>query len=69
MSCRSILIACLATLGLAVAGWGQADDKIAFLSDRGNYESPRDIYMGPGCVDYECGWERPREPNPRTVLR
>ena len=20
------------------------------------------------CVDYECGWKRPREPNPRTVL-
>ena len=34
MNYRAILIACLATLGLAVAGWGQADDKIAFISDR-----------------------------------
>ena len=34
MNYRSILIACLATLGLAVAGWGQADGKIAFLSYR-----------------------------------
>ena len=34
MNYRSILIACLATLGLAVASWGQADDKIAFISDR-----------------------------------
>ena len=29
MNYRSLLIACLATLGLAVAGWGQADDKYA----------------------------------------
>ena len=34
MNYRSLLIACLATLGLAVASWGQADDKIAFISDR-----------------------------------
>ncbi len=34
MNYRSLLIACLATLGLAVAGWGQADGKIAFISDR-----------------------------------
>ena len=27
MNYRSLLIACLATLGLAVAGWGQADGK------------------------------------------
>ena len=34
MSYRSVLIVCLATLGLAVAGagWGQADGKIAYLS-------------------------------------
>ena len=32
MNYRSLLIACLATLGLAVAGWGQADGKIAFIS-------------------------------------
>ncbi|MYF93463.1 MAG: hypothetical protein F4049_17695 [Gemmatimonadetes bacterium] len=38
MNYRSILIACLATLGLAVAGWGQADGKIAFISDREGYE-------------------------------
>ena len=34
MNYRSLLIACLATLGLAAAGWGQADGKIAFISDR-----------------------------------
>ena len=34
MNYRTLLIACLATLGLAVAGWGQADGKIAFISDR-----------------------------------
>ena len=34
MSYRSLLIVCLATLGLAVAGWGQADGKIAFTSWR-----------------------------------
>ena len=34
MNYRFILIACLATLGLAVASWGQADGKIAFISDR-----------------------------------
>ena len=32
MSYRFILIACLATLGLAVAGWGQADGKIALAT-------------------------------------
>jgi len=37
MNYRSILIACLATLGLAVAGRGQADGKIAFISDREGY--------------------------------
>ena len=34
MNSRSLLIVCLATLGLSVAGWGQADGKIAFLSYR-----------------------------------
>ena len=34
MGYRSVLILCLATLGLAVAGWGQVDGKIAFISDR-----------------------------------
>ena len=38
MTYRSLLIACLATLGLAVAGWGQADGKIVFISDREGYE-------------------------------
>ena len=38
MNYRFLLIACLATLGLAVAGWGQADGKIAFISDREGYE-------------------------------
>ena len=37
MNYRSLLIACLATLGLAVAGWGQADGKIAFTSLREGY--------------------------------
>ena len=37
MNYRSILIACLATLGLAVVSWGQADGKIAFISDREGY--------------------------------
>ena len=32
MNYRFLLIACLATLGLAVASWGQTDGKIAFLS-------------------------------------
>ena len=49
MNYRSLLIACLATLGLAVASWGQADGKIAiYLVARGVR----------GRVDYECGWER-----------
>ena len=34
MNYRSILIVCLAMLGLAVASWGQTDSKIAFISDR-----------------------------------
>ena len=37
MNYRSLLIACLATLGLAVAGWGQAAGKIAFTSLREGY--------------------------------
>ena len=37
MTYRSLLIVCLATLGLAVAGWGQADGKIAFTSLREGY--------------------------------
>ena len=37
MNYRSLLIACLATLGLAVAGWGQDDGKIVFISDREGY--------------------------------
>ena len=41
MNYRSILIVCLATLGLAVSGWGQADGKIAFLSYR---EGPFDVW-------------------------
>ena len=38
MNYRSLLIVCLATLGLAAAGWGQADGKIAFISDREGYD-------------------------------
>ena len=34
MNYRAIFVVCLATLGLAVAGWGQADGKIAFISDQ-----------------------------------
>ena len=37
MNYRSLLLACAAMLGLAVAGWGQADGKIAFLSHRAGY--------------------------------
>ena len=42
MNCRSLLIVCLATLGLAVAGWGQADGKIAFTSWR---EGAGDVWI------------------------
>ena len=42
MSYRFLLIACLATLGLAVAGWGQADGKIAFTSWR---EGAGDVWI------------------------
>ena len=42
MNYRSILIACLATLGLAVAGWGQADGKVAFTSWR---EGSGDVWI------------------------
>ena len=38
MNYRSLLIVCLATLGLAVAGWGQADGKIAFTSWREGHD-------------------------------
>ena len=42
MNYRSLLIACLAMLGLAVAGWGQADGKIAFTSWR---EGAGDVWI------------------------
>ena len=42
MNYRSVLIVCLATLGLAVAGWGQADGKIAFTSWR---EGSSDVWI------------------------
>ena len=42
MNYRSLLIACLATLGLAVVGWGQVDGKIAFISGR---EGASDIWI------------------------
>ena len=42
MNSRSLLIVCLATLGLSVAGWGQADGKIAFLSYR---EGHNDVWV------------------------
>ena len=42
MNYRLLLIACLATLGLAVAGWGQADGKIAFTSWR---EGADDVWI------------------------
>ena len=57
MNHRSLLIDCLATLGLDVAGWGQADGKICIPRGRGVR----------GRVDYECRWERPRQPNPRSA--
>ncbi len=42
MKYRFLLIVCLATLGLAVAGWGQVDGKIAFISGR---EGASDIWI------------------------
>ena len=42
MTHRSLLLVCLATLGLAVAGWGQADGKIAFTSWR---EGSGDVWI------------------------
>ena len=42
MSYRSMFLVCLATLGLAVAGWGQADGKIAFISYR---EGSNDVWI------------------------
>ena len=42
MSYRFLLVTCLATLGLAAAGWGQADGKIAFLSNR---EGHQDVWI------------------------
>ncbi len=42
MNYRSLLIVCLATLGLTVAGWGQAGGKIAFISDR---EGHSDVWI------------------------
>ena len=42
MNYRSLLIVCLATLGLAVSGWGQADGKIAFTSWR---EGAGDVWI------------------------
>ena len=42
MNYRSILTACLVTLGLAVAGWGQVDGKIAFISNR---EGHKDVWI------------------------
>ncbi len=42
MNYRSSLLVCLATLGLAVAGWGQADGKIAFLS---RHEGNSDVWI------------------------
>ena len=38
MNYRSLLIVCLAMLGLAATGWGQADGKITFVSDREGYD-------------------------------
>ena len=42
MNCRSMLIVCLATLGLVVASRGQADGKIAFTSWR---EGAGDVWI------------------------
>ena len=50
MTYRSLLIVCLATLGLALAGWGQADGKIAFTSWR---EGAGDVWI------MNAGRERP----------
>ena len=47
MKYRFILIICLATLGLADAGWGQAGGKIAFISgrDSGREEHHHDVWI------------------------
>ena len=47
MSYRSLLIVCLATLGLAIAGWGQAGGKIVFISgrDSGREEHHHDVWI------------------------
>ncbi len=42
MTYRHLLIVCLATLGLAVTGWGQANGKIAFTSWR---EGAGDVWI------------------------
>ncbi|MYB67960.1 MAG: hypothetical protein F4X75_05610 [Gemmatimonadetes bacterium] len=42
MNYRAIFVVCLATLGLAVAGWGQTDGKIAFTSWR---EGAGDVWI------------------------
>ena len=68
MNYRSLLVACLATLGLAVAGWGQADGKIAFLSYRDNYENPRDIWVRDVWIMNADGSD-PVNLTQRTVLR
>ncbi len=42
MNYRSLLLVCLATLGLAIASWGQTDGKIAFTSWR---EGNNDVWI------------------------
>ena len=42
MNYRAMLIVCLTKLGLAATGWGQADGKIAFISDR---EGHSDVWI------------------------
>ena len=58
MTYRSLLLVCLATLGLAVAGWGQADGKIAFTSWR---EGAGDVWIMNG------DGSDPRQLNPRSA--
>ena len=66
MNYRSILIVCLATLGLAVAGWGQGWNKIAFVSNRDGLSNiwimnadgsdPVNLTKGQGCDCVNPAW-------------
>ena len=66
MNYRAIFIVCLATLGLAVAGWGQGWNKIAFVSNRDGLSNiwimnadgsdPVNLTKGQGCDCVNPAW-------------